>query len=134
VIPRGTMPDALAGKIAMVTGASRGIGRAIAHKLAAQDREPSVIREFKRRYHHYALHIRQLSHDLEWLSVMQHHGAPTRLLDWTYSLHVAAYFGAESAIATEDADAAIWLLNDDGAPTPPKLFLGKLGMTKRPTT
>jgi hypothetical protein len=65
---------------------------------------------------------------------MQHHGAPTRLLDWTYSLHVAAYFGAESAIATEDADAAIWLLNDDGAPTPPKLFLGKLGMTKRPTT
>jgi len=27
------MSDALAGKIAMVTGASRGIGRAIEHKL-----------------------------------------------------------------------------------------------------
>jgi hypothetical protein len=41
--------------------------------------------------------------------LMQHHRVPTRLLDWTESVLVAAYF----AIAAEpiDNDAAIWMLD-----------------------
>jgi hypothetical protein len=38
---------------------------------------------------------------------MQHHGAPTRLLDFTYSIYVAAYFALENA----DSDSCIWAIN-----------------------
>jgi hypothetical protein len=43
-----------------------------------------------------------------WLVLMQHYGLPTRLLDWTRSLLVAAYFAISHEPAEEDA--AIWLL------------------------
>jgi hypothetical protein len=73
----------------------------------ASDLESVLLREFRRRYHHYSPHPPMSDHDLEWLSIMQHHGAPTRLLDWTYSIYVAGYFALESA----QGDSAIWALD-----------------------
>ena len=45
-----------------------------------------------------------------WLSLAQHWGLPTRLLDWSNALAVAAHF-ATSGPVDSGWDAAIWVLN-----------------------
>jgi hypothetical protein len=54
--------------------------------------ESGLLRRFKRQAHHYISNPPEENDPLEWLALMQHYGAPTRLLDWTYSFFVALYF------------------------------------------
>lgn len=72
-----------------------------------KERELVLLTEFQRRYQHYSHHTPHKDDTLEWLSAMQHHGAPTRLLDWSYSIYVAAYFALEEA----EEDCAVWAIN-----------------------
>lgn len=76
-------------------------------KIEPKNTEEHLLRDFKRVYHQYVQHIPKKDSKIEWLSLMQHHGAPTRLLDFTYSIYVAAYFALENA----KSDCAVWAVN-----------------------
>ncbi len=78
--------------------------------------EQKLIREFRRRYYQYRSNIRDEEDLLEWLSIMQHFGAPTRLLDFTYSIFVAAYFALQSVpqhrpSREKKEHASVWAIN-----------------------
>jgi hypothetical protein len=77
------------------------------HPDAWQVQESRILRIFKRKAHQFLSHIPDPDDDFQWLALMQHHGAPTRLLDLTWSPYVAAFFALERATGT----AAIWALN-----------------------
>jgi hypothetical protein len=48
----------------------------------------------------------------EWYFLMQHSGAPTRLLDWTEGALIALYFAVRNKL--DKGDAAVWVLNPWG--------------------
>jgi hypothetical protein len=89
------------------TSLERCFERESVEGAARDELEAELLREFKRAYHNYAVHVPERENVIEWLSLMQHHGAPTRLLDFTYSIYVAAYFAVETA----SEDCAVWALN-----------------------
>jgi FRG domain len=72
-----------------------------------QTREARAIRIFRRKAHNYVNDLRVFDDDLRCLALMQHHGAPTRLLDFTKSPYVAAFFALEAATD----DASVYALN-----------------------
>lgn len=68
--------------------------------------ETRIRRIFERKSHLFVTDP-PTTDELEWLALMQHHGAPTRLLDFTWSPYVAAHFALERATA----NAVVWAMN-----------------------
>ncbi|MDP8203448.1 MAG: FRG domain-containing protein [Candidatus Tenebribacter mawsonii] len=72
---------------------------------------PQLENHLLRNFSKYA-HQNVVEHDSiwHWLSVAQHHGLPTRLMDWTYSPYIATHFATEN-IEKFDIDGVIWAVD-----------------------
>lgn len=76
---------------------------------AKADLEEHILRNFIR-YSRPHLDEARPHNDWEMLITAQHHGVPTRLLDWTYSPLVAAFFATRPRHDRADRDRAVWRL------------------------
>lgn len=86
---------------------SRRLMRFAADETLWPEREARAMRIFRRKAHNYLSDPRVTEDDLRTLAMMQHHGAPTRLLDFTKSPFVATFFALEHA----QEEAAVFALD-----------------------
>jgi len=70
--------------------------------------ERIMLERFQSVAHHYLQYSPKDSDRIEWLSILQHHGGITRLLDCTRSFYVALYFALESSVTR---DACAWCIS-----------------------
>ena len=77
------------------------------HRDAWEEQEKRILRVFKRKAHVFLEQPPEPDDDLQWLALMQHYGAPTRLIDFTWSPYVAAFFALERTLR----DGVVWAMN-----------------------
>lgn len=64
--------------------------------------ESWILYDFKRETHNYLNDLPERKDFLEWLALGRHYEMPSRLVDFTYSFFVAAYFALSKCRSDED--------------------------------
>jgi len=93
------------------------------HHLDRREIEDDLLFRFKQQAHQFVPHPPPVDDKASWFALMQHYGAPTRLLDWTSSPYVALYFAIEEKPQekndekenveeeTDDGYSAVWAMD-----------------------
>ncbi len=77
------------------------------HEGLFASHEKDLLRAFRK----YSRGVSQPCETLwDWLALAQHHGLPTRLLDWTFSPYVALHFMTEDP-ELYDVDGVVWCVD-----------------------
>ena len=73
--------------------------------------EQKIMDDFQWKYPSYEKgHIPESNESVEWLSLMQHYGSPTRMLDFSCSMYVALFMAIDGSFYDK---SSIWALNTD---------------------
>ena len=75
--------------------------------LKRENYEKEMLELFQCSSHLFLDKVPDKKEIFDWLSIMQHYGAPTRLLDFSFSPYMALYF----AISGASSDAAVFCVN-----------------------
>jgi len=84
---------------------------------AVRDYGETHMDDFKLKAHPYLAGVAsEPATDWDWYFLMQHHGLPTRLLDWTEGALLGLYFAVRDSLntyadASKPPDACVWVLD-----------------------
>jgi hypothetical protein len=73
--------------------------------------EERSLEQFRSKFKLYSRDMEMPEKKLSWLSLMQHHGVPTRLLDFTTSPYIALYFAIESLTPRPNENLALYAID-----------------------
>ncbi len=82
--------------------------------------ESDLLYDFKRHSRSVYSNLPEFGDVPSWLSLMRHHGVPTRLLDWTNSAYIALFFACSDLASKQnpvgeinpgDSYASVWALD-----------------------
>jgi hypothetical protein len=106
-ISRFRSPYVFRGVARSDAGLETGLSRLVAGSIEARKVEGHLLRNFQK---YASLEYKLDDSCWKWLPVAQHHGLPTRLLDWTFSPLIALHFTVEDPDCY-NTDGVLWCFN-----------------------